>query len=212
MPTRRVILSWLAAAPLLTNARPAHADALEDVLGAVGPLEAGAFHPGRALAAIQALSAAGPAAGLAALRRVAAQPDPPEGLFAVLRALVALPAAGSPAAPWPGVLQSGWLRPPALGAPYPEAPAPLLDLPRFPLLLLGDVPLVLVSGYALGGQPEPLSMHLDGLVGAPWRTRPWRPEPPAAVQARLEASSWWAGFPLQAELLAQLRRYARQEE
>jgi hypothetical protein len=75
------------------------------------------------------------------------------------------------------MVDGGCLRPPRLGAPSPAAPADLRAL-RFPFFVLGDVPLSLVSGYALGGTPEPLGMHLDELAAAPttWLAAPLAPQ------------------------------------
>jgi hypothetical protein len=170
--------------------------ALFAVLDAVGPLLAGEFHPGKALRAMQALMQLAPQARVDALRRyLAARPEPPEGLFAVVRALVEVPPRTAQAEAWPGVLQPGYLRPPALGAPHPAQPADLEQIPHWPLVLLADVPLVEVSGYTLGGHPEPLSMHLDGLARATWRTKPL--EPVSAGEIRYHLLHWgrWMGQP-----------------
>lgn len=189
-PTRRDVLSMLA----LAAAAPAAArGASLPSIGAVSPLEAQAFHPRRALDCIEALCAIGKDAGMPILRAHAAQPDQ-GGLFAVIRSLVVLPAGDT-------------LRPPMLGAPVP-APPSALHAPRYPVVLLSDVPLVVVSGYMLGGQPEPLSMHLDALAEYPWRTTPWKPAPAEAVRGQLVAAPWWEGCGVQAALLSQLQRYA----
>ncbi len=81
------------------------------------------------------------------------------------------------------VLRPGYLRPPALGAPYPKAPKDPKAAPRYPLVLLGDVPLVVVQGYALGGHPESLKMHLDALAReGKWRVRPLNPKTAGEVR------------------------------
>ena len=190
MPTRRTLLTGLAALPLAGIARAVPTDPLFATLDAVGPLEASTFHPGRALDAMRALMAA-PDGIEAALRRyLAVRTAPPSGLFVVARCLVEVPAGEH-------------LRPPALGAPYPEPPAPL---PRFPAVLLEDVPLSVVFGYQLGGLPEPLSSHLDSLKGATWRTRPLTPSP-GAVRALLPHWGLWPrGTPIADALEAQLLR------
>src|SRR5262249_16857497 len=64
-----------------------------------------------------------------------------------------------------------------VGAPWPPAPKDPKRLPRFPILLQDGVPLLLVSGYLLGGLPEPPERHVpyfrkhdqlrDGLVVLP---------------------------------------------
>ena len=187
-PTRRAVLAGglglaatAAAAPL-----PSADDPLFEVLDAVGPMLADAFDPRRALAAMQALMALEPEARVAALQRyVRARTAVPDGMFAVVRALIEIPPADAPMDGWPGVLQPGVLRPPALGAPSPPQPRDLTRVPRWPVILVADVPLTLVRGYLLGGLPEPLSMHLDGLAGATWRTRPLQPGGLGVVRVQL---------------------------
>lgn len=195
MPTRRDVLSLVALAALAPAAARG-GTAPSSALDAVGPLGSGAFHPGRALEAIRALTALGKADGLPLLRRIAdGHRELESGLFAVIRALVVLP-------------EGATLQPPMLGAPVPE-PSDALHAPRYPLVLIADVPLVVVSGYMLGGQPEPLSMHLDALEALPWRTAPWQPAPADTVRAQLQAAPWWEACGVQDDLLGQLRRYAR---
>jgi hypothetical protein len=186
-------------------------EALFAALDAVGPLLAEEFHPGRAIAAMAALLQLAPAARLAALRRyLVARPEPPGGLFAVLRALVEVPARTAQAEPWPGVLQPGYLRPPALGAPHPPQPQDLPQVPHWPVILLSDVPLVEVRGYSLGGQPEPLSMHLDGLARATWRTTPLKPASAGEIRYLLQHWGRWAGQPETLALFeGQLQRLER---
>jgi hypothetical protein len=69
------------------------------------------------------------------------------GLFWVLRVLFDVPA--SPGFP-----------PVRIGQPDIPPPASAEALPRFPIALVNDVPLLLVRGYALGGFPEPVDAHL----------------------------------------------------
>jgi hypothetical protein len=209
LPTRRAVLVGGAALACVAGASPPDDTALFTVLDAVGPFTADAFHPGRALAAAKALLALAPSDRALALRRyVAARPAPPEGLFAVVRMLVEVPPPSQPATPFPGVLQPGFLRPPALGAPLPTQPADLPAYPRWPLVVVDDVPLVVVQGYMLGGSPEPLSMHLDGLAGATWRTAPLAPTSAGSVRMTLiHWGAWSHDLPLSAQLEEQLRRY-----
>lgn len=167
--------------------------ALFATLDATGPLEGGMFNPARALDSMAALLTLAPGARVAALERyLAIRGQPPEGLFAVIRALVQIPDPGAPVPPFPGVLHPGSLRPPALGAPVPAQPDDLHQVPRWPVVLLEDVPLVLVQGYMLGGQPEPLSMHLAGLEGATWRTEPLAPGSAGQLRYLLEHWGRWA--------------------
>jgi hypothetical protein len=76
------------------------------------------------------------------------QDDGREGMFLVLRALFDVPE--SP----------GYMPRMLVGAPQPSEPADHKLLPRFPLTIEQGVPLLLVEGYILGGQPEPPSNHL----------------------------------------------------
>ena len=63
-----------------------------------------------------------------------------EGVFLLLRALFDVPPAGMP--------------PMLVGAPDVAPPRDRKALPRFPLVIVADVPLKLVRGYALGGEPQ----------------------------------------------------------
>lgn len=47
-----------------------------------------------------------------------------------------------------------------IGQPTLAPPANSTDLPRFPCLLVKDVPFLVVSGYSLGGMPEQVSDHI----------------------------------------------------
>lgn len=206
--TRRAVLLGGAGLVLAGAGVPDPDGPLFAALDAVGDLAADRFHPGRALAAATALLALPPAERVAALRRyLSARPDPPEGLFAVVRLLVEIPPLTAAKTEFPGVLQPGYLRPPALGASLPAEPADLRQVPRWPVIDLHDVPLVVVSGYQLGGQAEPLSMHLDGLQGATWRTA-LRPGPAGAVRMDLiHWGAWASDAAISAALEGQLRRY-----
>jgi hypothetical protein len=206
--SRRVLLVGGAAMSLGSAGVGSADDVLFATLDAVGPLLADVFHPGRALAAMQALLQLAPADRMAALRRyLAARSAPPAGLFAVVRALVEVPTRSSQARSWPGVLQPGYLRPPALGAPWPAQPEDLSQLPHWPVILLSDVPLVEVRGYTLGGLPEPLSMHLDGLADATWRTAPLAPASAGELRYLLVHWGRWAEQPETMALLeGQLQR------
>jgi hypothetical protein len=174
-----------AVAPPPTPPPPSD-DAAFALLDAVGPLAGDAYDPRPVIAAINALQPLGRDDGTALLRRyVAARGaalDERDGLFAVLRVLYEpdpsyrTTSAACTAQQQP-MVDGGCLRPPRLGAPSPAPPADLRAL-RFPFFVLGDVPLSLVSGYALGGMPEPLGMHLDELVAAPttWLAAPLAPQ------------------------------------
>ena len=77
------------------------------------------------------------------------QADPRQGLFWVLRVLFEIPA------------EPGYHPPVRLGAPRPAAPDDLRTLPRFPIVLIEDIPLLMVTSYILGGLPETVDSHLE---------------------------------------------------
>jgi len=80
------------------------------------------------------------------------------------------------------VAAGGCLRPPRLGAPVPPPPHDLRSL-RYPAFVLGDVPLSLVSGYVLGGLPEPFDMYLDAIAPvAGWLPAPLQPKTAGEVR------------------------------
>lgn len=178
----------LAAAPAQAAGDTAHFD----VLDAVGVLDGRDYDPRPVILAVNALQPLGKERGVALLRRyLAARPAADErgALFIVLRTLLDPPQ--DTAKPKPAdactpsqqaVAAAGCWRPPRLGGPVPPAPADLRSL-RFPAFILGDVPLSLVSGYVLGGEAEPLVVHLDALAPlATWRAAPLAPRPAGEIR------------------------------
>lgn len=103
---------------------------------------------------IQAVNALQPLGKEAALEEVAlfVSNESPEsdnyGLFWILRVLFEVPAEQG----FPPVL---------LGLPSVAPPADPTRLPRFPIVLIEDVPLLVISGYDLGGFPQPVQEHID---------------------------------------------------
>lgn len=69
------------------------------------------------------------------------------GLFWVLRVLFEIPAE-------PGFPPLG------IGKHSLPPPADLGNLPRFPIVIVWDIPLLVVRGYYLGGLPEPVEAHV----------------------------------------------------
>lgn len=175
-----VTLALLAC--LCLEAPPELPPDVSAALDAVGPLAGDRYDPRPVIAAVNHLQPLGKARATAGLRRYFERhPDAPDGLFAVLLSLYEPPNPKGPATPpactpeQQEVAQGGCWRPPRLGAPVPAPPEELRSL-RFPFFILGDVPLSLVSGYALGGQPEPLAMYLDAIAPlASWRGGPLVP-------------------------------------
>jgi len=74
--------------------------------------------------------------------------DPQEGLFLLLRVLFEVPP------------DKGYQPPMRLGGTSPPPPPAPESLPLFPLVLIDDVPLLIIAGYTLGGDAEPVTVHL----------------------------------------------------
>lgn len=125
--------------------------------------------PRATIAAVNALVALGHDRALAAIGeylRVSSPFDDPgrDGLFVVLAALFEVPE------------PPGYQPAPALGASQPPPPTNPRALPRFPVALVDDVPLVVVHGYSLAGEAEPPEWHLAALArSGVMRTAPLRP-------------------------------------
>ena len=219
---QRAIFAFFVALTWAVPASAADDTHVFAALDAVGPLDGHKYDPRPVIRAVNMLQPLGHQAGVALLRRYLAKHGralharPPRALFVVLRTLFAPPpASGSPPTDACTPAQrdfaaGGCLRPPRLGAPHPPAPKDLRSL-RYPAFILGDVPLSLVSGYMLGGQPEPLSMHLDSLNKyAYWRTSMLHPKSAGAVRYLF---MHYGGWPLNSQVgkmvEAQLKRIER---
>ena len=105
------------------------------------------FNPGALIAAVNALFPLGKEGALAAIEQhlasVDRSADPQHGLFLVLRVLFDVPAAG--------------FHPPLqIGIPKAAEPPDLKSLPYFPLLVVNDIPLLLVTTFLIGGSTEPV--------------------------------------------------------
>ena len=125
----------------------------------------------RAVNALQRLGRDRAVAVLRAYLAAAPPGDGRDGTFLVMRALFA------PTDP------PGYLPPMHVGAPEPAAPADPRMLPRFPLALVDDIPLVVVAGYMLAGKAERPEDHLALLAGNSFLARPLAPpdDPLAAI-------------------------------
>ena len=212
----------LLAALLVVPAPAAAADdeaAVVAALDALGPLDGSRYDPRPVIRAVNLLQPLGAKRGVALLRRYVARrgpalaAGPPSALFAVLRTIFEPPPASGKApkdACTPRqreVASGGCLRPPMLGAPWPPPPKDLRSL-RYPIFVLGDIPLSLVSGYALGGHPEPASMHLEALAAvARWRAQPLRPQAVGEVRYLfVHYGQWSFSDPVGRMVDAQLRK------
>jgi hypothetical protein len=111
------------------------------------------YNPGLIVQAVNELIPLGKETALATIagyyENADRQADPRQGLFWVLRVLFDVPT------------EPGYLPPVRLGAPRPAAPKDLRAIPRFPLVLIEDIPLLMVTSYILGGLPETVDSHLE---------------------------------------------------
>jgi hypothetical protein len=111
------------------------------------------YNPGHIVQAVNDLIPLGKEGALASIagyyESADRQADPRQGLFWVLRVLFDVPA------------EPGYLPPVRLGAPRPAAPDDLRTIPRFPIMLIEDIPLLMVTSYILGGLPEAVDSHLE---------------------------------------------------
>jgi hypothetical protein len=126
--------------------------AMDSILRAAANGDFTHYCPQTIIEAVNALLPLGKEGALASLEAFLAeedlQADPLEGLFLVLRTLFEVP------------IDPGYHLPLRLGSSTPPPPVDPASLPHFPLVLIGDCPLLLVSGFALGGDGEPLTAHL----------------------------------------------------
>ncbi len=142
------------------------------------------YDPGRVIEVVNALQPLGKEKALAAVDeylRVATSIDSKarEGLFLVLRVLFDVPENGMP--------------PMYVGAPAPSDPMDPRQYPRFPILLVDDLPLNLVWGYAIAGFPQPVEQHVEFFrKEGRLRARPLAPtNDPVGIIQRIERSPDW---------------------
>jgi hypothetical protein len=103
------------------------------------------------------------------------------GLFLVLQVLFDLPNGVDPQ-------EAG-----GFGAPSPGGPRNHNLIPRFPIALVDDIPMMLVNGYALQGRATPMEDVLEFFrVNGHFRSRPLVPaNDPLAALAHLMTSTQW---------------------
>jgi hypothetical protein len=159
---------------------------LLNILGEVPSYNSGgSYNPRFVIRAVNALQPLGKERALAVIDeflRVASHwdDDGREGMFLVLRTLFDVPA------------DPGYMRRMMVGAAGPEPKDPKL-LPRFPVALEQDIPLLTVSGYTLAGQAEPPEFHVEyfrkqGTI----RAKPLHPtDQPIQMLAEFEQSPRW---------------------
>lgn len=108
------------------------------------------YDPGVIIAAVNELQPLGKQQALAQIDAYLQQHDTAHdgpGIFWLLRVLFDLPQGQR----FPSV---------RLGQPTLAPPADADALPRFPIMLVNDVPLLVVQGYTLSGFPEPITDHV----------------------------------------------------
>lgn len=122
---------------------------LDDLLQRASSSAFATYHPGTVIEAVNALVLLGKDGALAAIEGFLGKQDlakdPHQGLFLVLRVLFE-------ADPHPPML---------LGGSRPAPPSSPSSLPRFPIMIVDDVPVMLVASYTLRGLPEPVTTHVE---------------------------------------------------
>lgn len=121
---------------------------------APGYYSAYGYDPRRIVEAVNALQPLGKEKALAALGeylRVASHfhDSGREGVFLILRCLFDVPT------------DPGYMPHMYCGAPSMSPPEDAKQAPRFPIVIHGDVPLLLITGYNLAGEAEPPERHLE---------------------------------------------------
>jgi hypothetical protein len=141
------------------------------------------FDPGDLIAAVNELYALGKDSALDAVERHLAAADrladPQHGLFLVLRLLFEVPA------------DPGFQPPMHIGIPSIAKPRDARALPRFPLLVVDDIPFLLVTTFVLAGSAQPVEAHLEHFRrNGTLRAEPLRPKAdatPTEILSRLVA-------------------------
>jgi hypothetical protein len=160
------------AAPREQNSEPSMTMSL---LEPVSNMKIADYDPGRVIEAVNALQPLGKTRALEEIESYLAGPGKGKesyGLFWVLRVLFDVPA------------ETGF-PPVRIGQPSVAPPARSGALPRFPIVMVRDTPLLAVRSYMLGGLPEPVASHVayfraHGTIRA-------TPLSPSASTADLEA-------------------------
>jgi len=107
-----------------------------------------------------------------------------ENMFLILRTLMDVPDSVDPR------------QVEGFGAPSPAGPKDPHRIPRFPIVLVDDIPLMLVGGYMLEGIPIPMDHVLaffqnNGQI----RPKPWTPtnDPLSAIVHLMNSKQWIYG-------------------
>jgi len=150
------------------------------------PLDGRRFDPLPVIQIVNALQGLGKEKALAVIDeylRVAPrwQCDAREGLFVVLRVLFEIP---QDIRTMPHMY---------MGEPSPTNPGDATRLPRFPVVLVDDIPLFLISGYSLVGVPQSVEEHVEYFrKQGRLRAKPLRPtNVPLSVLDQLQPTFRW---------------------
>jgi len=138
------------------------------------------YNPGQVIAAVNELQPLGKEAALgriASCIQKSGNSRYPYGLLWVQRVLFDLPGGME----FPSVI---------LGTPNVLPPADPAALPRYPIVILRDIPLLVVAGYSLRGLPQPVEAHIE-FFRAHGIIRPVPLNPSSSDGLESEFSSLW---------------------
>lgn len=180
---RRALPLVLALLLAACGAEPS-SDASRDMSAVelAGSMGYGNFRPGLLIDAAEELRPLGKDGALERIEAQARARADDVGLFWLLRVLFDPP----PGERLPDV---------RLGRPTIDPPADPHALPRFPIVVVDDVPLLAIRGYALAGKAEPLSAHIDWYrEHGRLRDAPLRPSGDADAVRDHFAEAWRAAY------------------
>ena len=155
------------------------------LLSQAATVEFAEYHPGYVIEAVNALQPLGKDKALEEIESYLAATPPGEdqfGLFWVLRVLFDVPEAQG----FPEV---------RIGQPSIPPPDDSAQLPRYPIVIIQDVPLLAIQGYFVGGFPQPVADHIayfrsHGTI----RAQPLSPSSDTASIKDEFAQKWQAAY------------------
>jgi hypothetical protein len=121
---------------------------------------------------------------------------PRHGIFLVLRVLFEIP---EPPGYMPAMI---------VGGPSPPAPKDPRVLPRFPIAMLQDVPILLIQGYELQGQEESVYVHVEYFErhGVLRRGKLRPTDQPLMLYAAMKRAPWWPDYGDESRMINQIIR------
>jgi hypothetical protein len=157
---------------------------MSGALAAAAGMTVEEYDPALVVDAVNALQALGKDAALAHVDELIAErgqdPRGTVGLFWVLRVLFDVP--DTPGHP-----------PVQIGAPTIPPPSRAASLPRFPIVVANDIPLLGLRGFFLGGLAEPVAAHAEHYrAHGTIRAAPLSPSPEGAMDEFLR--QWKAAY------------------